>query len=412
MTSICFYFQVHQPYRVKRYRIFDIGQDSEYFNDSSECDLNNARILRKVAEKSYLPMNALLLELLERHPEFRFSFSFSGLALEQMEAYAPEVIESFQKLINTGRVEVLGETYYHSLAFFYDREEFEEQVKKHQDKVRDLFGITPRVFRNTELAYRDDLGEWVDRAGYLAVLAEGWPGILGWRSPNFVYRPPKTTHARLLLKNYQLSDDIAFRFGQRSWEGWPLTAEKFALWANSVHGNGDTLNLFMDYETFGEHQWADTGIFDFMRQLPTELMRHPDTSFATPSEVAERYPARDVVSAQSIVTWADLDRDLTAWVGNDMQYSAIEAIYAMKGEILATENTALKEVWRRLQTSDHFYYMCTKWFADGDVHAYFSPYQTPYEAFIAYMNALKDLRARACAQSTPLQKEINDILVT
>ena len=392
MKSICFYFQVHQPYRVKRYRVFDIGNDPEYFNDRSESDLNNRRIVEKVARKSYIPATKLILSLLERYPEMKVSYSFSGIALEQLERYAPEALDLFKKVVDTGRAEVLGETYYHSLAFFYSPAEFERQVAKHRDLVRKIFGVWPRVFRNTELSYRNDLGQWADRNGYLGVLAEGWDPILGWRSPNYVYRPKDVGNARLLLKNYRLSDDVAFRFSSKEWAEWPLSAEKYADWLGSAEG--DVVNLFMDYETFGEHQWEDTGIFQFLERLPEVLRQNPGIDFKTPSEVIASYDPRDEVDMPHTVTWADTDRDLTAWTGNPMQRSAIEAVYKLEDDVLASGDLKLLEDWRRLQTSDHFYYMCTKYFSDGDVHAYFSPYESPYDAHIAYMNALQDLRLR------------------
>ncbi|OGG52577.1 alpha-amylase [Candidatus Kaiserbacteria bacterium RIFCSPHIGHO2_02_FULL_55_25] len=393
MKSVCFYFQVHQPYRVKRYRVFDIGNDPEYFNDRSQSDLNNRRIAEKVAAKSYIPATKLMLELLRRHPEMRVSFSFSGVALEQLERYAPEAIELFKQVVDTGRVEILGETYYHSLAFFYSPTEFERQVTQHRDIIRRIFGVRPRVFRNTELSYRNDLGAWADREGYAGIVTEGWDPILGWRSPNYVYKPKGAANSRLLLKNYRLSDDVAFRFSSRDWSEWPLTAEKFGRWIGEVEG--DTVNLFMDYETFGEHQWEDTGIFKFLEALPQELAKNPGLDFKTPSEVIESYEVKDEVDIPHILTWADTDRDLTAWVGNPMQKAAIEALYSLEDDVVLGNDRRLLEDWRKLQTSDHFYYMCTKWSQDGDVHAYFSPYESPYDAYIAYMNALSDLRLRA-----------------
>lgn len=398
MKTVCFYFQVHQPYRVKRYRVFDIGNDAEYFNDRGEGNLNNRWVLEKVARKSYAPATKLLIELLKRHPEMRISFSFSGVALEQLERYAPDVLDLFKQLVATGQVEVLGETYYHSLAFFYSPAEFERQVARHRDTVRRIFGAWPRVFRNTELSYRNDLGHWAERAGYAGVLAEGWDPILGWRSPNYVYKPIGTENVRLLLKNYRLSDDIAFRFSSRDWAEWPLTAEKFAAWVRAAEG--DTINLFMDYETFGEHQWEDSGIFSFLDALPREVYQSGGIQFASPSDVIQHHDVRDEVDMPHTVTWADTDRDLTAWVGNPMQRAAIENLYALEDEILAANDHKLLEDWRRLQTSDHFYYMCTKWFADGDVHAYFSPYESPYDAHIAFMNALSDLRLRLGKRTT------------
>ena len=394
MLSVCPYFHVHQPHRVKRYRVFDIGRDSEYFNASDETDLNNGRILRKVAEKSYLPTTAVLGELLDRHPEFRFALSFSGTVLDQFELYAPHVLETFQKLVRTGRVEVLADTYYHSLAFFYSRPEFERQVTQHRTRVQKLFGVTPRVFRNTELSYTNALAHWCEDNGYLGIMAEGWDPVLGWRSPNYLYHPVGRSKIKVLLKNYKLSDDVAFRFGNRGWKSWPLSAPTYANWIHAHHGDGNTINLFMDFETFGEHQWADTGIFDFLRQLPTELLRHGDTTFKTPTETVLSYAAVGEIDVPHILTWADTDRDLTAWVGNDIQKDAIGATYGMEERILKTKDEELITTWRKLQTSDHFYYMCTKWFQDGDVHAYFSPYESPYDAYIAFMNALGDLQLR------------------
>lgn len=392
MKSICFYFQVHQPYRVKKYRVFDIGNDTEYFNDRGESNLNNRRIVQKVAQKSYIPATMLLIKLLKQYPEMKVSFSFSGIALEQLQQFAPEAIDLFKELIDTGRVEVLGETYYHSLSFFYSQPEFERQVAKHRDTIRKLFGVWPRVFRNTELSYRNDLGEWADRNGYAGILAEGWDPILGWRSPNYVYRPKGVQNTRLLLKNYRLSDDVAFRFSSQDWSEWPLTAEKYAQWLGVAEG--DVINLFMDYETLGEHQWESTGIFNFLEKLPEELAKNRGIDFKTPSEVIAAYDARDEVDMPHTVTWADTDRDLTAWTGNPMQRSALDAIYQLEEKVLLANDLKLLEDWRRLQTSDHFYYMCTKWFQDGDVHAYFSPYESPYDAHIAYMNALSDLKLR------------------
>jgi alpha-amylase len=394
MLSVCPYFHVHQPHRIKRYRIFDIGSDSEYFNCSDDTDLNNGRILAKVADKSYRPTTAILGELLARHPEFRFALSFSGTVLDQFEQYAPDVLHSFQELVRSGRVEILADTYYHSLAFFYSRSEFERQVEQHRTRIFELFGVSPRVFRNTELSYTNTLAKWCEDNGYLGIMAEGWDPVLGWRSPNFVYRPTGCKRIKVLLKNYKLSDDIAFRFGNRGWESWPLDAPTYAEWVHAHHGNGETINLFMDFETFGEHQWADTGIFDFLRDLPTRIMARGDTTFKTPTETIESYRAVGDIDVPHILTWADTDRDLTAWVGNDIQRDAIKTIYDLEGSILRADDPNLTETWRRLQTSDHFYYMCTKWWQDGDVHAYFSPYESPYDAYIAFMNALSDLQLR------------------
>ena len=394
MLTVCPYFHVHQPYRIKKYRVFDIGNDNQYFNDGSGSDLNNRRIVEKVANKSYRPMNAVLGELLETHPDFRFALSFSGTVLDQFEAYTPDVLESFQKLIATGRVEVLADTYHHSLAFFYSIPEFERQVARHSKRVKELFGVKPQVFRNTELSYRNDLARWCEQHGYLGIMAEGWDKYLGWRSPNYLYRPWGCKKIKVLLKNYKLSDDIAFRFSNQGWESWPLDAPTYANWIHAHHGDGQTINLFMDYETFGEHQWEDTGIFNFMRSLPGMLLEHPDTAFKTPTETIKENETVGEFDVPDILTWADTDRDLTAWTGNDIQRDAIRAIYAIEDDVMQSGDQELIETWRKLQTSDHFYYMCTKWFNDGDVHAYFSPYESPYDAYIAFMNALSDLQLR------------------
>ena len=394
MSSVCLYFQVHQPQRIKKYRIFDVGSDHQYFNDESETDLNNKKVLAKVSQKSYIPANELLYKLLKKHKSLKLAYSFSGVFLEQLEDGFPKVLDSFKELVGTGRVEILSETYYHSLAFFYNLLEFESQVELHGDKIKKIFGVKPKVFRNTELAYSNDLALWADKKGYKAILAEGWDHFLGWRSPNFVYKPVNTQKIRLLLKNYKLSDDIAFRFSEKSWSSWPLTAEKFASWVNAINGNGQIVNLFMDYETFGEHQWADKGIFEFLEKMPEEILKHPDNDFVTPCEAIKKYPVMDEIDVPYVVTWADTERDLSAWIGNSIQSSALDFIYKLKDEVLLTKDPQIIKDWRRLQTSDHFYYMCTKWFSDGDVHKYFNPYESPYEAFISFMNAAQDLRLR------------------
>lgn len=380
--------------RIKRYRVFDIGRDSSYFNDDSESKLNNRKIIEKVAGKCYLPANAVMLDLLNEYPDFKISFSLSGIFLEQLEKYHPETLRSFQKLVETGRAEILSETYYHSLSFLYSKDEFKRQVDLHRHKVKELFGVTPKIFRNTELIYNNDLALTVEEMGYKGILAEGADHVLGWRSPNFLYRPAGTKNIKLLLKNYRLSDDIAFRFSSREWADWPLTAEKFAQWASAVNGNGNIINLFMDYETFGEHQWEDTGIFDFLRALPREIYRHPDNDFVTPSEAVARYDAVSDLDVHNFVSWADVERDLSAWLSNSMQWEAAHKLYELEGQVMAAEDPDLTHDWRRLQTSDHLYYMCTKWFNDGDVHKYFNPYDSPYDAFISFMNALNDLKLR------------------
>ncbi|RIL12438.1 MAG: alpha-amylase [Proteobacteria bacterium] len=387
MPSVCFYFQVHQPFRIKRYSYFEGARQHDYFDSE-----RNSQIMCKVAEKCYLPTNSTLLRLIERYQgKFKISFSITGTAIEQMSKYSPQALHSFVELAKTGCVEFLGETYYHSLASLYDQEEFKAQVRLHTSLVEELFGQTPQIFRNTELIYQDFIGQLAAQIGFKGVIAEGADDVLGWRSPNFLYSVPQTETA-LMLKNYRLSDDVAFRFSNRSWNDFPLTADKFAGWVHQVSGNGDVVNLFMDYETFGEHQWESTGIFSFLDYLPEMILRHPDWDFVTPSESCRRYARRAELHFPRLTSWADLERDITAWRGNRMQHSSLEKIYAL-GKRLSADSTANGEalsVWRKLLTSDHFYYMCTKWFADGDVHAYFSPFESPYEAFISYMNVLRD----------------------
>ena len=391
--AIVLYLHVHQPFRIRHYTIFDAGANHDYFDAPYDDRRNNERIIHKVAEKSYIPTNKKQLGLLERHPEFKLSMSITGTVLEQLEYWSPATLRSFQDLIATGRVEIVAETYHHSLAFFYSLAEFEMQVQMHRNKVQQLFGQSPQVFRNTELSYNNDLAYWADKAGYKGILAEGWDPVLGWRSPNFIYRPTYTNNIRLLMKNYKLSDDIAFRFGDQNWGEWPLTADKFSHWLSET-GDATNFNLFMDYETFGEHQWTESGIFDFLEHLPAHWLATEGHSFMTVSEAIDAFDAVDSVDTPQTTTWADTERDLTAWLGNPMQQQAIRALYDLQTPIIKSNDLSLIEDWRKLQTSDHFYYMCTKWFNDGDVHAYFSPYETPYEAYMNFMNAWHDLQFR------------------
>jgi alpha-amylase len=387
VPSVCFYFQVHQPFRLKNYSYFHIGKDHAYFDESQ-----NREIMKKVATKCYLPANKLMLELIQRHEgAFKISYSITGVAIEQMMRYSPETLESFVELSKTGCVEFLAETYHHSLASLYNIDEFKQQVTAHTHLIQKLFNQTPSVFRNTELIFNDDIAHTIQTMGYRGAITEGADDILSWRSPHFVYSKP-SGGLKLLLKSYRLSDDIAFRFSNQGWREFPLTAPKFAGWLHSISGNGETVNLFMDYETFGEHQWESTGIFEFMRILPTEIRRHSDWNFLTPSGVLDRYQPVAELSYPRLVSWADIERDITAWRGNSMQKRALEQVFELAREVSRSNNSDILELWRKLQTSDHFYYMCTKWFADGDVHAYFNPYKSPYEAFINYMNVLMDFK--------------------
>jgi len=399
MVSVCFYFQVHQPLR--NYSIFDIGKNTNYFDEKK-----NKEIMQKVAGKCYLPTNKIMLDLINKHDgRFKISYSISGVALEQFEKYAPEVLDSFMDLNDTGCVEFLNETYYHSLSFLYSKEEFREQIMMHKKKIKTLFGQKPQVFRNTELIFNNELANFIQKMGYNGILAEGADHILGWRSPNFIYTAKTAPRLKMLLKNYKLSDDIAFRFSNQGWKEWPLTVEKYTKWLNNANGNGNLMNLFMDYETFGEHQWADTGIFDFLRHLPGEILKHPDNNFMTPSEAIKKYEPVSELDIHSPVSWADVERDTSAWDGNKMQKSAIDKIYLIESMIKKSKNKELIERWRKLQTSDHFYYMCTKWFNDGDVHKYFNPYENPYDAFITFMNILNDVNLRL-GEKNILKKEV------
>lgn len=385
MPSIVFYFKVHQPERLKHYTIFDIGEEKNYFDDE-----RNKFYLDRATYKCYLPALKLINELIDQtEGKFKVSFGLTGILLEQLKRWHPEVIEIFKKLSETGCVEFIGETYYHSLASLYSLKDFREQVILHKNLIKKLFNQEPKVFANTELIYFDDLIESIKDLNFLAILAEGVPRILGWRSSNFIYQDPQKK-LKILLRNYKLSDDISFRFSARWWEEWPLTAEKFANWLENHNGNAEVINLFMDFETFGEHQWEETGIFEFLKTLPFEVLRRKDLKFDLPSEVIEKYPPRGIFSSKEAITWADTERDLTAWLGNEIQKECAEILYALEDEI----PFYLKEVWRKLQTADHFYYMCTKWFADGDVHKYFNPYENPYEAYLNYRNVLEDLKLR------------------
>ena len=392
--GIVLYLHVHQPWRVRNYDIFDVASKHNYFSESASPDQDNELIFHKIANKSYKPMNHLLEKLLNDHPDFKVSLSITGTFIEQAEQFDPGILDSFRRLVDTGRVEILSETYHHSLAFFYDRNEFEAQVERHRQKIREVFGVETRVFRNTELAYNNELAKWADDHGFNGIIAEGWDDVLGWRSPNYVYRPVNTGNIKLLMKNYRLSDDIAFRFSDRGWSDWPLTADKYHRWASTALEDAPLLNLFMDYETFGEHQWAEDGIFEFFEQFVRHWVSRPDQKFYTISEAIEANEPQGEISVTQTVTWADSERDLSAWLGNNLQHEAMKYIYDMTERVLRTGDGQLIDDWRKLQTADHVYYMSTKHADDGSIHSYFSPYSSPYEAFLNYMNAIRDIRWR------------------
>ncbi len=386
--SICLYFQVHQPTRLRLYRFFDIGKDSHYYDD-----FTNRTIMRRVSQKCYLPMNAILLELIKKYNgQFKVAFSISGSALEQFERYCPEVIDSFKALAATGNVEYLAETYFHSLASLASYSEFEHQVTKHKAAIERLFGVTPTAFRNTELIYSNGIGEMVYGLGFKTMLTEGARHIMGWQSPNFLYSDDTQPKLKLLLRNYGLSDDIAFRFSNRGWADWPLTTEKYLGWLKEA--DGEIINLFMDYETFGEHQKADSGIMDFMRYLPETVLADGSFEFVTPTLAAKKHRAVSGLDVPDPISWADEERDVTAWLGNELQQEAFQKVYAMTEKLAIVGDPELWEDFGHLQESDHFYYMCTKFFSDGEVHKYFNPYDTPYEAFINYMNVISDFQIR------------------
>ena len=383
--SLCLYFQVHQPDRLRLYRFFDIGNDSQYFDEFA-----NRTILKRIAQRCYLPMNELIYELIQKHGKnFKVAFSISGAALEQFEQYAPEVLESFKKLASTKCVEFLAETYSHSLASLKSAKEFKNQVKEHSAAIKKHFGVKPKTFRNTELIYSDTIGEAVADMGFNTMLTEGAKHILGWKSPNFLYTNAINPKLKLLLKNFNLSDDIAFRFASNN-----VTSESYAGWLAEAAKEADIINLFMDYETFGEHQNASTGIFEFMRALPDAVFANTDLKFCTPSEAAVKHQPVAPLHVPYAISWADEERDTSAWLGNELQNEAFEKLYSLEKGVVAAKDEELLADFRKLQESDHFYYMCTKFFSDGAVHKYFNPYDTPYEAFINYMNVLSDFALR------------------
>ncbi len=390
MKQVVFYFQVHQPYRLREYSYFDIGHDHRYFDDEL-----NEEVVKRVAQKCYVPMNRVLLEQIRAHEgRFRFAMSISGTAIHQMENWAPEALDSFRALVDTGCVELLSETYYHSLSALYDEDEFAAQVAQHRRTVEGIFGVTPRVFRNTELIYSNHIAWRVQQLGFAGMMAEGADHVLNGRSPGEVY----SAHGSglpLLLRSYQLSDDIAFRFSNRGWQEHPLTSEKFADWVRAQRDTDQVVGLFMDYETFGEHQWEDTGIFDFMRHLPGSLLGQGNCGFMTPSEALATHAPRGEIDSHDPLSWADVERDLSAWLGNSMQRAATDALYDLAGlahEAAARGRPELLKAWRLLTTSDHVYYMATKDHSDAEVHNYFSHRETPHDSYIAFMSVLGDLR--------------------
>ena len=387
MTAICLYFQVHQPVRIGKFTFFDIGGKKGYFDEKQ-----NLQYLEQEMKKCYMPTNKLILDLIhETDGAFKVNFSITGTLLEQLEVHFPEVIESFKEMIESGSMELFSETYYHSLSFLISEKEFVEQIKLHRKKIKEVFNVKPKIFRNTEAVYSNNIAKTVSKLGFKAAVTEGYDKILGWRSPNYLYKA-KGARLALLLRNYRLSDDVAFRFSEPSWKEYPLTADKYAYWIANTPG--DCINIFMDYETFGEHQWPETGIFEFLKVLPEEIGRYKHLEFALASDIIKTVKPRDYLDVPMFVSWADIDRDLSAWLENRMQKHAFEELKSLEAQVKKSKNSELIRNWRLLQTSDHFYYMCTKWFADGDVHKYFNPYESPYDAYISYMNVINDLKTK------------------
>jgi alpha-amylase len=402
--AICFYFQVHQPFRLKRYRFFDLGHDHYYYDDFS-----NESIMRKVAGKCYIPANKVIMDLIQKHKgKFKVTFSLSGIVINQFRLYAPEVLESFKQLAETGMVEFLAETNSHSLASLKSRSQFEKQVGIHKEMVKNFLGVETTSFRNTEMIYSDQIGSWVADMGFKAMLTEGAKHVLGWKSPNFLYCNAINPRLKVLLRNFVLSDDIAFRFSNKSWSAWPLTADKYASWIGKLAPKSELVNIFIDYETFGEHNWKETGIFDFLQHLPGTILKKTPFRFMTPSEIADTIQPVSAISVPSPISWADEERDITAWVGNELQVAALEKLFELTEKVDKCDDELMKKDWEYLQSSDHFYYMATKFFSDGVVHAYFNPYETPYDAFMNYMNVLSDfeIRVNRCFPENDEQKKL------
>jgi alpha-amylase len=390
MRTICLYFQIHQPFRLKRYRFFNIGNDHYYYDDYL-----NESIISSVAQRSYLLANKAIKQIIKEYgTKFKVAFSISGIALDQLELYAPEVIESFQKLAKTGSVEFLAETYSHSLVSLKNKEEFKRQVNEHRQKIKQLFDQEPTVFRNTELIYSDQIGADVAEMGFNAMLTEGAKHVLGWKSPNYLYCNSINPRLKVLLRNFRISDDIAFRFSNSAWSEFPLTAEKFTGWLKKMDKKEETVNIFIDYETFGEHQWMESGIFDFLKALPGMVYKNTNFIFSTPSEIARELLPISTISVPYPISWADEERDLTAWLGNEMQVDAFNRLYSFTDKVNRCDDEKIKKDWKYLQASDHLYYMATKFFTDGAYHAYYNPYESPYEAYINYMNVLSDFGNR------------------
>ncbi len=409
MKAICFYFQIHQPFRLKRYRFFDIGNDHYYYDDFANDD-----IITRIAERSYIPAAETLLRMIEdTKGAFKCAISITGTALEQFEQYVPEFIDLLKKLADTGCVEFLAETYAHSLASLADPEEFAAQVKLHDEKIKALFGQTPKVFRNTELIYCDDLAPQILGMGYKGVITEGAKHILGWKSPDYVYSAASAPKLKILLKNDKLSDDISDRFSNTAWDEYPLTADKYINWIASTPAEEQIINLFMNLEVFGDFQPRETGIFQFLEALP-RFAAEKGIEFWTPTTAVTKLKAVDVLSVLHPISWADEARDTSAWLGNKLQNEAFNKLYSVSERVRLCEDRRLKQDWNYLQSADHFFYMSTKNMHDGSVHSQFSPYDTPFDAFTNYMNVLADFIVRV-EEQYPMSidnEELSSLLTT
>ncbi|MCG8702358.1 MAG: glycoside hydrolase family 57 protein [Bacteroidales bacterium] len=404
MKSICLYFQVHQPMRLRRYRFFDIGNEHYYYDDHL-----NESTLRNVADNCYLPTNKILLDLIKEYGvQFKVAFSITGLALDQFRLYAPDVLDSFKELAQTGCVEFLTETYSHSLITLKDDQEFQKQVNAHRNLMKELFDYEPVTFRNTELIYNDGIGEMVANMGFKGMLTEGASHVLGWKSPNYVYCNAANPKLKTLLRNYELSDDIGFRFSNTDWQEYPLTTEKYVDWILEGDKTEEVVNIFLDYETFGEHNNEESGILEFLKAFPKEVFKSKKLNFKHPREVIESHQPVSAIHAPHPISWADEEKDLTAWLGNNMQEDAFNRLYALMDKINKCDDPKILTDWKYLQASDHFYYMCTKVFSDGAIHAYYNPFTSPYDAYINFMNVLADfiIRVNASVPENEKDKEI------
>lgn len=386
MVALSFYFQVHQPYRLRAVRLDENGNGPSLFSDEK-----NRSVFHKVAQKCYWPMGKLLEHLLLKYPnDFKVSFSFSGTFLTQCAEYDPDLMGLYSFISRLPNAHIICETSHHSLAALKSPSEFASQVAAQMKTLKRLFGKTPRVFRNTELIYSDAIGSMVSDLGFEGCLLEGWDPWLphGWNAHHLFHHPSRP-NLKLLPKSYKLSDDMAFRFSDRNWASWPLTAETYIRWLESLlDGQHEFVGLFMDYETFGEHQWADSGIFHFFEDLVHRVISHPNLHFAG-VEDALCMQARSAMAVPVPTSWADTERDLSAWLSNPLQEEALERVMSLESVVTRINEPEITEQWRKLQTSDHFYYMCIKYSHDGDVHKYFSPYDSPYDAYLDHRSAVE-----------------------